>query len=344
MSSPIPAKSRAVFVTRLVPLGDSSVEAFRRGIEVREVDTPQPGPGEVLIRVAASPINPSDTMKIAGQYNEDALPELPFRGGNEGSGTVVAAGAGAEALVGRAVGFVAGFGAWADYVVQPAARVMPLPEGMDVVTGSSPFVNPVTAAAMVEIAVDGGHKAVVMSAAASALVKMFIRHAAEEGVATVCTVRKESQVGELKALGAAAVVVTTADGWQTRLADACKEHDARLAFDAVAGPFAGELLAAMPNGSEVQVYGALSASHPVASANSLIFQGKRLVGFWLVSYLGAKTPQGYGALMAKVVPRLATTLATRNRVVFPLDQVPEALADYAADMSSGKVLIGSAKL
>ncbi|MEA1903213.1 MAG: alcohol dehydrogenase catalytic domain-containing protein, partial [Actinomycetota bacterium] len=145
------------------------------GLRTDQVPTPIPGPGEVLIEVAASPINPSDLAFIEGNYVPKPPP--PTRTGLEGSGTVIAAGSGAMGryLKDKRVAFIAGAssGAWAEYVVVPNRLALPLNNDVSLQAGAMSVVNPMTALAFLELSRSSGAKAVVNTAAAGSLGRMI---------------------------------------------------------------------------------------------------------------------------------------------------------------------------
>ncbi len=166
----------------------------------------RPASGEVLIRVAASPINPSDLRFLSGSPAGSTGPVVP---GLEGSGTVVSAGAGLipRLLAGRRVAFASAQGvAWAEYAVAPATRCIPLKEHVSLEQGATLIVNPLTALAFFDIARRGGHTAIVNTAAASALGRMVIRLGRRAGVKVINIVRRREQVELLRELGADVVL------------------------------------------------------------------------------------------------------------------------------------------
>src|SRR6476660_6097742 len=164
-----------------------------------EMPVPRPGPGEVLVRVFASPINPSDLMFIRGLYGfKKSLPAVP---GFEGSGTVVEAGTGLTArfLKGRRVACAAADpkvrgGMWAEYVVTPAQFCMPLRKNVDLERGAALLINPITAWALMHEARRGRHRAVVQTAAASALGRMIVRLGKRFSIPVIKVVRRAEQV------------------------------------------------------------------------------------------------------------------------------------------------------
>src|SRR5215469_18017528 len=193
----IPTTMRAVVLHRY-EIGSYALLALE------ERPTPQPGKGEVLVRMAASPINPSDLASLQGLYGvQKALPMVP---GIEGSGTVVRTGSGflARRLLGKRVACAAGAGdgAWAEYMVAPALQCSPLPASVNDEQGAMRIVNPYTAWAHLQIVRQAGARTIVQTAAASTLGRMVVRLARLRGVWVINVVRRDAQAEALRTLGA----------------------------------------------------------------------------------------------------------------------------------------------
>ena len=231
-------------------------------LSLRAVPIPEPEPNEVVIRIEASPINPSDLWLLFAGADMDAarvsgpvdnpvvtasIPPAVMRAlagrvgksmpvGNEGAGTVVRAGssAGAQALAGRTVA-VAGGAMYAQYRGIDAAQCLELPAGTPAAAGASAFVNPLTALGMVETMRREGHSALVHTAAASNLGQMLNRLCLEEHVPLVNIVRKSEQEDVLRAIGAVHVCNSTSPSFMADLTQALIETSATLAFDATGG-------------------------------------------------------------------------------------------------------------
>ena len=245
------------------------------GLKVFLEDAPVPAPvgDQVLIRVEAAPINPSDLALLTGpadlsaataegagaskalrapvpapflKYVSGRLGEaLPV--GNEGAGVVIAAGDGAaaQALLGRTVAFANG-GAYAQYALSGIFTVLPLPEGVSAEQGASAFVNPMTALSMVETMRMEGYTALVHTAAASNLGQMLVRLCRAEGIGLVNIVRSAEQAAILRGLGAEHVVDSSLPSFEADLEAAITATGAMLAFDAIGGgKLASQILAAM---------------------------------------------------------------------------------------------------
>lgn len=217
-------------------------------------------PDEVLIRVLASPINPSDlglllgpadlsTARAGGTADSPTLtatvPAELMKGmaprldqsmvvGNEGAGVVVEAGADAQRLMGKTVAVLGG-GMYAQYRIAKAAACLVLPEGTTAAEGASCFVNPLTALSMVETMRRENHTALVHTAAASNLGQMLQKICLQDGIALVNVVRSTEQAETLRKVGAKYICDSTSPRFMEELTDAIAATGATLAFDAVGG-------------------------------------------------------------------------------------------------------------
>ena len=316
------------------------------GLRVADLPTPQPTRGEVLIEVAATPINPSDLAFLDGNYSP--RPPVPAYPGLEGSGTVVRAGPGimGRYLTGKRVAFVAGGGgggAWAEYVKVPSRLALPLDGDVTLEAGAMSVVNPMTALAFLEIAHSGNHRSVLNTGAAGALGQMVDRLLTSAGIRVINIVRRPAQVDELTRHGANLVLDTSSPDFDAELHFVCKQEGARLAFDAVAGEQTGRLLAAMPGEATVIVYGGLSEQPVRAEIGDLIFEGKTVTGFWLTRWLPEKNMVQSVRLWRRVQRLIGRELRSEIRSRYPLESVGDAVTDYESDMSSGKVLLTPAE-
>ncbi|MGA3211911.1 MAG: zinc-binding dehydrogenase [Terriglobales bacterium] len=313
-------------------------------VTVTDIPVPRPGPGHVLVKVAASPINPSDLMFIRGLYGfKKPLPATP---GFEGSGTVVAAGSGMmpRFLMGRRVACAAADasitgGMWAEYLVTSAQFCVPLAKQVDMEQGATMLVNPLSAWAMMDEARRGRHRTVVQTAAASALGRMVVRLGRKMSIATINVVRRAEQVELLRGMGAEHVLDSSDPGFDAALRDLCRRFGATIGFDAVAGSMTARVLRAQPNGSRLLVYGALSVEASQIDPTSLIFEGKTVEGFWLSAWLRRLSMLGQLRVSRQVQRLLAGDLKTEIQARIPLEQAAAGLQQYAANMTSGKILI-----
>src|SRR3954464_10282480 len=238
-----------------------------------DVPTPEPADDEVVVRVEASPINPSDlglligpadisTAKVSGSADTPvvtaAMPEAAMRMmgarldqslpvGNEGAGTVVKAGSSdaAKALMGKTVSIIGG-AMYSQYRTMKVRDVMELPAGTSAADGASWFVNPMTALSMTENMRRENHKALVHTAAASNLGQMLNKICLKDGIGLVNIVRSKEQADILHKIGAKHVVDSSAASFMDDLTNALVETGATIAFDAIGGgKLAGQILTAM---------------------------------------------------------------------------------------------------
>jgi len=308
-------------------------------LETRRI--PTPAPGQVLVRLTASPINPSDLMFLRGLYGfRRPLPTIP---GFEATGTVVAAGPGLlpRFWLGRRVACVVQEedGCWADYFCAPILRCLPVPRKVTDEQAATMLINPFTAWALVDTARRSGAKAIVQTAAGSALGSMIRKLATRHGIDVVDVVRRSEQAEELRQGGAHYVVVSSDDNFDDALTEACRTLNVRLAFDAVAGDMTNALASAMPRGSRILIYGGLSVEDPIVTVESLLFRGQRIEGFWLGGWFQQNTLRTFLRAWPDVVRLIGTDLATPIRATYPLSQAADAVTDYEAQMSGGKILL-----
>ncbi len=242
-------------------------------ISLLEIPTPEPSADEVVVRVEASPINPSDlglltgaadmtTAKAAGSKDAPVItarvPEAAMRAmagrldqsmpvGNEGAGVVIRTGPSeaAKALMGKTVSMIGG-AMYSQYRTLKASDCMALPTGTTAADGASWFVNPFTALGMTETMRREGHKALVHTAAASNLGQMLNKICIKDGIALVNIVRKAEQAEILHKIGAKYVVDSSSPTFMSDLTDALAETGATIAFDAIGGgKLPGQILSCM---------------------------------------------------------------------------------------------------
>jgi len=237
------------------------------------VDVPPPEPKEVVVRVEAAPINPSDIGLLFGAADIETLavigsgtqakatarvPERALRAmagrmgqalpvGNEGAGVVIGAGssAAAQALLGKTVALLGG-AMYAQYRTLSEDQCLVLPPGTKPAEGASCFVNPLTALGMTETMRREGHKALVHTAAASNLGQMLNRICIKDGIALVNIVRKPEQAQLLRDAGAKHVCNSASPNFMDELTQALVDTGATIAFDATGGgKLAGQILSCM---------------------------------------------------------------------------------------------------
>ncbi len=351
-------------------------------LSLAEIAVPTPGENDIVIRVEATPINPSDlgllvgaadlsTLRNEGSKDRPKLiadiPAPSMRAmkarvgqslgvGNEGAGTVVAAGSSdaAQALLGKQV---TGLGGefYGQYRMLNVAQVMQLPDDASARDGASCFVNPLTALSFPETMRMEGHKGLIHTAAASNLGQMLVKICKADGVPLVNIVRKAEQEKILRDLGAKHVVNSTSDTFMEDLIAAIAETKATLAFDAVGGgPLTGQILMAMEAaaniGAEYSRYGSAEPKHVYVYGRldlspTTIPPGVGMAwsagGYLLTYFLQKIGADGREKLRKRVMAELKTTFASHYTDEISLSEAldPETLKSYNAKRTGEKFLI-----
>ncbi len=316
------------------------VHATGGPLSVGETPVPRPGPGQVLIRVVASPINPSDLGFVNGSYGfQKPFPVVP---GFEGSGVVVATGSGLlpRLWMNRRVSFSAATGgAWAQYLVASASASFPLTGNLSFEEGATLFVNPLTALAFIDIARQRKHAAIVSNAAASALGRMLLRLGQTYHIPIIHIVRRPEQVELLHAMGGQYILNNRAPDFDAEYKALAQQMNATLILDPVAGDDTRRLLDAAPAGSTAIVYGSLSGQKPALAPDGRVADGKRIERFFLPDWMARKNIIQVLRDMRRVQTLAAGDLGTTIQQRFPLAEVQQAIACYQANPTAGKVLL-----
>lgn len=351
-------------------------------LTLEDVTLSAPAADEVIVKVEAAPINPSDlglllgpadisTLRTSGSADRPVV-DFDVAGGrlagvrarlgqslavgNEGAGTVIAAGEGARALEGKRVGMLGG-GMYADYRKLKARDVVALPEGASPVDGASMFVNPLTALGFVETAKAEGHSAIVHTAAASNLGQMLQKICLKDGVPLVNIVRSDAQERLLHDIGATHVLNSHAENFRSQLVDAIQATGATVAFDAIGGGSLGsDIVQAMEQAAsrsmkeysrygsttfkQLYIYGALDLAPTVL--NRLAFGFQWSVSGWLLTPFLQKAGRDVTArLRQRVVDELTSTFASHYTRTIGLAEAldPEVLRAYERKATGEKFLI-----
>ena len=318
------------------------VGAPETSLRLGELPIPQPGPGEVRVRMLASPINPSDLLYIQGQYGikPPAFPAVP---GFEGVGIVEATGGGllGKFRMGKRVAVLgSGHGNWAEFTVVKARQVFPVPSEIPDDQAAGFFVNPLTAYALLTsvLKIQPGEW-LLQSAANGALAQMIVRLAKVYGFKTINLVRRADAVDELKKLGADHVIVEGNDSIPEAVAQIVGSTGLRCALDPVGGSTGAALVQSLSAGGTAVLYGLLSGQPVPVDPRFLITGSKCVRGFWLSDW--AKQQGVLKMLMAlrKVRSWLkAGIIRTEIAATYPLDQYAEAIRTAMAPGKAGKVV------
>ena len=348
-------------------------------ISIDEEEIPEPEDGEVLIKVQATPINPSDLGLLVGPADitsineiekgkkvEMRVPENLIRSvsarfdqnlpvGNEGAGLVESAGKGAEDLIGKTVG-LAGGAMYSEYRCVSANNCLVMNEGTTAEQAASCFVNPLTALGMVETMKMENHKGLVHTAAASNLGQMLIKICLSENVPLVNIVRKDEHVELLRSLGAKHVCNSSSDSFMEDLVKSLIETGATLGFDATGGgKLASQILTAMEIAAnksateysrygsdqfkQVYIYGGLDRN-PTTLTRSFGFSWG-LGGWLLTPFIGKIGMERFGELRQKVANEIDTTFESKYSKIISLEEAlyEENIFAYTKQATGDKFLI-----
>ncbi|KPF93347.1 NADH oxidase [Novosphingobium sp. AAP83] len=347
-------------------------------VELADHDVPAPTGTQVVVQVEASPINPSDlgllfgpadienatfTLgKIVARMPDPAVRAMAARHGmtmpvgNEGAGTVVAAGEApeAQALLGKLVACFPG-AMYATYAVADARMCLALGDGITAEQGASAFVNPLTALSFTETMRHYGHKALVHTAAASNLGQMLVKICQADGIPLVNVVRSQAQVALLKGIGAEHVVDSSKDSFIEDLTAAVTATQATMAFDAIGGgKLVSQILTVIEqvanSGAAYSRYGSNSPKHafiygvldlsPTVLTRNFGFSWD-VSGWLLTPWMAKLGPQIVEKMRNRVVAELTTTFASSYKARVNLEQAlsREAATGYNARRTGEKYLI-----
>ncbi len=309
-------------------------------LRVEEAPQPEPGADQVLVRLRARSINPSDLLTVRGLYG--SLPKLPATPGLEGMGEVAAVGAGVKHLrPGQRVIPLGVQGTWQDYLLAASAQLIPVPDSISDQTAAQFVVNPLTAWIMTieELALKPGEW-LLQTAAGSTLGRIVLQIAALHGFKTINVVRRREQVDELKTLGADEVICTDDEGIFERVKEITGKAGLTKAIDAVGGQTGAAVMNSLGRGGVMLVYGLLSMQPMPIDGGRMIFNTTTIRGFWLGEWLRSAAPERQQAVTAEMLRSMAS-----NEIVPPVE-AEYLLADVLAAVEhaerpgrSGKVLL-----
>lgn len=311
-------------------------------LQVRDVPKPEPRRGEVLVRMLASPINPSDIMYVEGRYT--IKPQLPATPGFEGVGIVEATGGGILGWLrkGKRVAVINGErGNWADYTVTSARLVVPVPDAIPDEQAAAFFVNPATAIAITRkvLAVPPGEW-LLQSAAGGELGKMIIRLGKRHGFKTMNVVRRREQVEELKNLGADEVIVEADGPIDEQVKRLTNNQGVKFAMDPVGGATGSDVIASLGSGGRALLFGSLSDQPLSLHPRKLLSAAIRIEGFWLGDWAKRQTIPTMLRLFREVRGLLKDGTLTSDIVAsYPLTRVAEAAEHAMRPGKGGKVIL-----
>src|SRR5271165_7217521 len=306
-------------------------------LHLAERPVPEPGRGEIRVRMTLSPIHNHDLWTIRGEYG--VKPPLPAIGGTEAAGIVDKLGDGVTApAVGRRVAAGSVVGGWAEYFLARAAAVVPVSDAISDDVACQLAAMPLSAMmALEELGVQPGQW-MIQNAATGAVGKTLAMIAKARGVHVVNIVRRRAGVAELAALGIDNAISTAESGWQKRVKEMTGGAPIIAALDSVGGEESGQLLHMLGEGGQLMTFGAMANQPMIISPGDLIFKQATIKGFWAAK-LGsgprrAEIPRAIDDLV-----HLAATGALKLTIeqAFPLEEAAEAARASMQPGRTGKI-------
>ncbi len=301
-------------------------------------DVGDPGPDEVVFDVLAFPINPADMGFCRGTYR--LKPPLPATPGAECVGRVTAVGGNVKHV--RRGDLVINLQRenWAQKRRVAGDDAIPLPAGMDLKQAAMVRINPPTALLMLSdfVKLKGGDW-VIQNVANSAVGRLLIVLAHQQGLRTVNVVRRADLADQLKGLGADVVIVDGPD-LAARVATAVSDAPIRLGVEAIGGAATGRITDCVATDGTVVHYGSMSGINPEVGRNNFIYRGVHLTGFMLGRFLSRRSAAEIRAIYADIARQVLTgTLSAPVDTVYPIENIKEALAHADKGGRNGKILV-----
>lgn len=311
-------------------------------LKVNEVEKPVASDNDVVIKVFASPVNPSDIAFIQGGYNiVKTLPAVP---GFEASGEVVDGGVNCTHLIGKKVScFVQNDlgGTWSEFCIANKNDIIVLDDRMDMEQAACLTVNPFTARGMFDIAIQREATSIIQNAAGSQVAHFIRLMASEYDMEVINIVRKDETAVKLKSEGNRYVLVENEDDFEKKLAELSAYLKPTVAYDAVGCNLSGMMLNALAPDSELVVYGGLAGKQiGQIDVMDIIFENKIVTGFNLIDWKSDIGEELFNEISIELQEKfISGSYRTIINGSYGLEEIVAGLRAYIADMSGGKLLI-----
>ncbi len=311
-------------------------------LHLEEKEIPSPKHGEVLVRMIASPVNPSDILFIQGNYGLKATP--PATPGFEGVGIVEKSGGGflGNWVVGKRVAVLNDrTGNWSEYTTLPSRQVRPIPSAISVSQAACYFVNPATALIMTNRVLGVPRGGILLqTAAASAVGKMIIRLGKHLGFQTINHVRNPDHIDHLKSLGGDFVISGPIESLRDQVLPITSGKGVSYALDPIGGESASAVISCLGQRGKVLLYGLLSGQKTSIDPRFLITGSKIIQGFWLTDYVKSQSILSMLRLFRQLNHLiLSGILQTEIGTCFPLEKIQEAVLEAQQNGKPGKVIL-----
>ncbi|OAN43518.1 zinc-binding dehydrogenase [Microbacterium sp. H83] len=308
-------------------------------LHLDERPLPEPGPGQVRLKIVLSPIHNHDLWTIRGTYG--FKPELPAASGTEALGVVDALGEGVEGLtIGQRVATGGTFGAWAEYVVATAAGLIPVPESLNDESAAQLVSMPFSTISLLEFLGAKEGDWIVQNAANGAVGRMLAQMGAARGVNVLGLVRRSEGVDELREQGIDRVVTTDDEGWRERVAEITGGAHVAFGVDSVGGASSGEVLSLLGEGGTLVAFGAMSSPTMEIASGDVIFSQATIKGFWGSKVIQTMDAATRSALFGELIQRVTDgTLTLPVAGVFDAAEAADAVRASNTAGRVGKVLL-----
>ncbi|WP_062310228.1 zinc-binding dehydrogenase [Demequina rhizosphaerae] len=308
-------------------------------LTVEEIPTPQPGRGEVRVRLTLSPIHNHDLLTVSGDYG--FTPELPAPAGTEAVGVVDALGEGVTHLeVGQRVAVGGVFGVWAEQFVANAAALIPMPDSIPDEAAAQLIAMPFSAISLLDSLDLAAGDWMIQNAANGAVGRLVAQLAGARGINVVGLVRREAGIAELAAQGIERIVATDTDGWQERVAALTGGAPLKVGIDSVGGQASGDVLSQLAENGTLVIFGAMASPTMEIGSGDVIFKQATIRGFWGSKVSAAMSDADRGRLMGELLARLSDgtiTLPVEATVAFA--DIADAVRAHYTPGRAGKVML-----
>lgn len=305
-------------------------------LKLRDIEKPEPGEGEVRLKVIGSPINPADELFIRGNYR--IKPEFPQTGGLEGAGIVDAVGNGMNLSKGKKAAFLT-LNTWAEYVIVPEDALYPLPDDYPLDKAVQFSLNPFTAWGLLEDAQLKENDWLLLTAGNSAVSKIVLQLAVARNINVISTVRNPMQAAPLKSLGAREVINTFSEYLPPRVLAITGGKGVNAILDSVGGETGTDALNCAANNARIIIYGLLSQDKVEFHNSVILFKNLILKGFGVRNFLAGLTH----SQKSKIVQQL-TEITKKDQFkldiagTYRLKDFEAAFSSYHREGKTGKIV------
>lgn len=305
-------------------------------LQVKEVAMPEPGTGEVRIKMLASPINPADLLFINGIYR--IRPQFPQIAGLEGVGIIDKVPGNSQYKTNALVAF-RHKGLWAEYAIVPESKLIPLPDNFPIEKGSQFSLNPITAYSLLEDADLKSGDWLLVNAGNSAVSKIIIQLARLRGIKTIAVTRNDKEGEGLSVIGATAVIASESGGLAQKILEITEQKGVACVLDSVGDDLLSEILTVMAPFGKVISYGLLGKGNVIYHNSTVIFKNLTIIGFGIDAWLSKKGDSIYNIYSSLVEIISKPKFQMPVAATFPMEDFFEAFEYQKNNTNTGKVLI-----